>query len=623
MPGEPVTPRSISRAALIGRMPGAISKMPCDLPRWLRREFGDRHGNMWFPDDKDGIPLTLGFIDGCRVCSAEGFSQYEEDSRYGRNPRIVLRTLEWRCRLCGDHTLEEWAALLSVTVPPPGDPDWTLEAPPGTPFVLPPDPVTWPPIPQPESNLMDTSDTIPMVWVPPPNPLAPAAAPPLAPAPLPPAPLPPANPIAAQRAAMPFGATISDEAGSTFLPADATAIAGCITDPTCWPPSHQWTPAAFTGLPSAATFIAASGVLVRLGGDDPAAFASVFPCDHVHYWAGDNRMVYVPLSCPATLLQAHDFAARLRSALIAAGLAGHVLSPWEMGPVPRPAFGCGTIVASVGFVDPTPPASFTTLDASAPSLASAFGYAELEASYRRELVSVAQLGPDYGWGEDLDILLGGGLSPGLLLAVGASAAGAGKSAFVFQVTDGLAWRTAELVLSGAPGVLTPVFVCSEMSTAQLSTRALGRRLGVDQNVFRSGKSAARVLLRRGAAPDLAAAQRMVDAAYTQAATAMSGMYGMSRQYVRYHRATQSGPELVKTVAALVAAWVAELRAATGREVWPVVLFDPIQRFQDDGKNEVEALNSLIKAIADQSKANGWITLMTSDTTKSGGSNGKK
>ena len=260
----------------------------------------------------------------------------------------------------------------------------------------------------------------------------------------------------------------------------------------------------------------------------------------------------------------------------------------------------------------------------APTMASVYGLAKLEKDRTRELVSLARLPtwpvtmgtvpidePGHGWGSDLNDILGGGVCPGYMLAIGASRAKAGKTSFVMQVADGLALRTAELIRTG-DGPLTPVLVCSEMSAQALTWRSLARWTGHSSGIYRAGKQAH--------SPDKAAQ------AWEAAREALNGTLGASREYMRVlppltKRAT--GPALLDECGRIMRAWQRQLEDEHQRDVWPVVVFDPIQRWQDNSKNEVEALNELVEVMGEYADNDGWIVFATSDTNKSSSTGGKK
>ena len=251
---------------------------------------------------------------------------------------------------------------------------------------------------------------------------------------------------------------------------------------------------------------------------------------------------------------------------------------------------------------PVPPPS--PLDG-APTMAKLYGWPDLIADRDRKLVSLATLPHRSGLGEPLNALLGGGLPPGYMMLVGASSAGAGKTAFLMQAADGLAARTAELVASGGQGPLTPVVIVSEMPASALSWRSIARWTGKDSRIFRAGQSA--VGLER--ADGSRVSQADVDEAYREAQAALEGDLGQARLYQRYLSEPDTGEELVGQIGEIVDAWRAEF---PGRDVWPVIVIDPVQRHAG-GDNEIEGLNELAKAIRVLKNDHKCIVLLASDT----------
>jgi hypothetical protein len=281
-------------------------------------------------------------------------------------------------------------------------------------------------------------------------------------------------------------------------------------------------------------------------------------------------------------------------------------------------------VAANAFTDdprPEPPpvgeekASNDALSA-APIIADAYGLAELERDEQRRLVSLAHLPlwpdapdtlshPGHGWGQKMDRALGGGICPGYFVAIGAAAAGAGKTAWAMQLADGLALRSLEQARHGSEP-LTPVLIASEMSAQALTWRTLGRWCGVDARRFRQGKTAI-------PSPE----------AWANATRALTGDLGESRRYMRILRPENAGQgkSFLTRIENVLAAWTLQLEAEHAREVWPVVVVDPIQRFADHSKSEVEGDNAIVEGLHAKAQAGGWITIVTSDTNKQSATEG--
>lgn len=243
--------------------------------------------------------------------------------------------------------------------------------------------------------------------------------------------------------------------------------------------------------------------------------------------------------------------------------------------------------------------------ADAPTLADAYGLAHLEADRGRQLLSLAKLPPwpdtvppasGHGWGEHLDQLLGHGLRPGEMVAIGAASAGAGKTAWLMQLVDGVALRNPYLLAGeGAWGPqLTPVLMASEMSPDALAWRSLARWTGHPASTFRAGQSLARRHPSR--APELRQA-------WEGARQALTGEFGQARHWQRLLSpgkaglAASRGAKLfVEHLRATVGAW-RELLAHEhpGHELVPFVVVDPLQRYQS-GHDEVTDLNALAREL---------------------------
>ena len=232
--------------------------------------------------------------------------------------------------------------------------------------------------------------------------------------------------------------------------------------------------------------------------------------------------------------------------------------------------------------------------------------ADLDADRRRELLSLANLPEGHGWGTTLDRLAGGGLGPGDVVAVGASTSGAGKTALVMGWADGLGLRSANLAETDRGGPLTPMILLSEMHARALAWRTLARLVGAPAWFFRSGQAAFRWK------PEEAAA------AYEKARAMLApgGLFQRIAPWQRMARPESRGVGVFDLVAVTVDAMRKEVVARhPGREVWPVVVIDPIQRWQDGSLPEVEALNQLSERLDELADAGGWVVFLTSDTNK--------
>lgn len=272
---------------------------------------------------------------------------------------------------------------------------------------------------------------------------------------------------------------------------------------------------------------------------------------------------------------------------------------------------------------PIPPPRLVELETDAPTLASAYGVEHLLADRHRELISLSRLPPwpsspppqfGHGLGQHLNDILGGGLAPGEMVAVGASSAGAGKTAWLMQLADGMALRTAAIAQRGETQwgqQLTPVFLASEMGAQALSWRSLARWTGLHANIFRGGKTQGR---RR---------EEDADAAFAAGQQALMGELGEARGFMRTlspqvasRLAGEGAAALIGHLRKLVNAWKEALQKAhPDKSVVPIVLVDPIQRYQQ-GDDEISDLNALARELCAATLEDGWISLVSSDTNKS-------
>lgn len=275
------------------------------------------------------------------------------------------------------------------------------------------------------------------------------------------------------------------------------------------------------------------------------------------------------------------------------------------------------------------------LEADAPTLATAYTLADLEADRLRGLISLARLprwplahgtdadlpdgeadhGFGHGIGEHLANALGGGLRPGEIVVVGAASAGAGKTAWLMQTAEGLAARNGR-ILGGESewgDALTPVLVASELGADALTWRSLARWTGHRASIFRGGRTYAE------RSPEHAA---RADRAWADARAALAGELGEVRGWLRLlspraamGKLASGGPKaLAAHMVALVERWRAELAKKHGREVVPAVVLDPVQRYQG-ADDEVRALNELALELRAAVVEHGWIAFVTSDTNK--------
>lgn len=271
----------------------------------------------------------------------------------------------------------------------------------------------------------------------------------------------------------------------------------------------------------------------------------------------------------------------------------------------------------------------STLDQLAPLSSSLYGVPELLRDQKRKLLSL-DLAGGYGWGPMFNQFLGGGLSPGDLVGVGAASAGAGKTAFLMQLADGLALRCSRVLSDEEQGPLTPVLLLSELSPAALARRQLAWAVEVpgylpSVSIFRAGfgnpdaaplyEEAKRLLRTHAEAKEKGGSPgRVFQIRQWQRQVSPSRFSETARTTAKRTGASFS-VALVEQIRHLVNEWRVLLQESFGREVWPVVVLDPVQRWQEAGRNELESLNELARALDDAADQDGFLVFFSSDTNK--------
>lgn len=228
----------------------------------------------------------------------------------------------------------------------------------------------------------------------------------------------------------------------------------------------------------------------------------------------------------------------------------------------------------------------------------------------------------HGLGEGLTIALGGGIAPGSMTGIAAPKAAAGKTALALQIVGGLALRTALTVLSRDGGPITPVVIVSEMTTRDLFVRHVARLAGVNSRLLRSGPAGALLLAREHGMSEADAA-RMVSSEFQRARDLLrAGIWGWSSRFTRVVPFVGDGKQFLWMLEQRVGKWREQLLRLGYPDVWPVVLVDPLQRFAGDG-SEIDAVGSVVKGLHALTRKHDWVTILTSDTTKSSASNAGK
>jgi hypothetical protein len=276
---------------------------------------------------------------------------------------------------------------------------------------------------------------------------------------------------------------------------------------------------------------------------------------------------------------------------------GHEEIPFEeaYGPIPKP----GEILEAGGreAKEPERPAHEKI------SQPMAFDWDSLRREATQPSVRVDDLqswdGQTTGLGSKLNEALAGGLRPGQAVLIGAPKAGGGKTAFIQQLTDGLALRNHQVRAGDKFPTFTPVMVVTEMAPSHWQYRSISRWAQIPYG---------QVLNLR--CPDIEKQAREAAGILSYAAPFMRIVTSSSRDM----RNASGG--LAAYLARAVASWRKELEAEhKGCEVWPVLVVDPIQRLQSHEHGETEALNEIAEELTEAARADGFILIMTSDTTK--------
>lgn len=212
-----------------------------------------------------------------------------------------------------------------------------------------------------------------------------------------------------------------------------------------------------------------------------------------------------------------------------------------------------------------------------------------------------------GMGPGLDRLLGGGLSPGQTMALVSHGAGAGKTAWLHQLVDGVADASARSLADR--GSVTPAIMVSEMTIRDLTIRSLARRAGVEGYVLRDPRGPA------GSRP-LTSTETVGEAALMAARRAALECKEAAEHVTAIDRRTRvTISDLHECVRRVRASW-----EAVGANVETVVVaVDPIHRLLDPTRPEIEGLGEALTGLLDLAQAEAAIVMLTSDTTRAAAS----
>lgn len=268
-----------------------------------------------------------------------------------------------------------------------------------------------------------------------------------------------------------------------------------------------------------------------------------------------------------------------------------------------------------------------------------YGPQDVARDRNRRLLELARLPPwevpqggapvptGHGLGYHLSSIIGHGLAPCEIVGVAASTAGAGKTALVAQLVDGLITRSA-MIMRGAPAAdwgttMTPVLLISEMSEQQLTWRSGARWLSVNSQVFRGGET-----YKARLETDVERAE--VDTAWDRLSKLIDPAHPFGEAlgewaiHLTAREALDAITQDTDLFAAHLTAAMQELTTVLSQSrggiglpgiVQPVVVLDPIQRSQQGDLTDVEALNKLARVLRECALREGWIVILTSDTNK--------
>ncbi len=237
----------------------------------------------------------------------------------------------------------------------------------------------------------------------------------------------------------------------------------------------------------------------------------------------------------------------------------------------------------------------------------------------------------------------GGLVPGDFKAFGAAGAKAGKTYFVGQFVEGLAFCSA-CRLMGLKGYESAPIVMARWITempkdGELNLRFMARHLGFDAKTITQGVMAERMVAQaaerdRFAPAEYVARARHFYETYEDARYPSGAVLDLieeidlsalppARGQGRMREDPRGGPSLVGHVADAVQAHrrrFAEMFGVPESDVVPLVVWDPAQRFAgDDSADARSAIDALFRAVLERiCKRSGGvhgIALCTSDTTK--------
>lgn len=230
---------------------------------------------------------------------------------------------------------------------------------------------------------------------------------------------------------------------------------------------------------------------------------------------------------------------------------------------------------------------------------------------------------DLGWGEVFDNFTNGGLKKGTFVLIGAKGAGYGKTGFLLQVGwDGFALRNDYIVknkITKEP--LLPALLLSEMSAEAIRCRSLGKLMREPYEGFSSFPAAMKLFK----VNEEGALRKFKEVATFIEEEKLNERMSFWQSYLNstHLSETGEGSHNINHSIKVIVSQMEEMKLRTERaypewkgNVWPVLLLDPIQRFSGGGGNEIDSLSRFSEKLYEYTRDLGWITMATSDTTKS-------
>lgn len=208
-----------------------------------------------------------------------------------------------------------------------------------------------------------------------------------------------------------------------------------------------------------------------------------------------------------------------------------------------------------------------------------------------------------GMGKPFDYMLGGGLSLGQTLNLGAFGAGGGKTAFLHQWADGVAEATATAAITET-GDPIPVVYASEMTVRDLTLRSLARQAKVEGFLLRDPKG------ERGCEPIAGCGVTEGENAREKALLAAEWFRQGARHMTVLDRSTRVTIDKLRAIVHQVRDEWDE----RGRPVRTIALFvDPVHQLIDRRRDAVEAIGEVLALLLEFVQTEKLIAILASET----------